>query len=193
MGTLQVTLNTQVLAMQDQTLTGRKKVKALTEGVKAQKFLEYLAGCTVVWAQKSEPQTIGGGDGYGDISSNARVVAGAGTGGGSNSGLHPDSQGNTLVEPYPAPGSNNGAPFVDPYPDPVDPHPTAPLTGGDGTYTDDGSAVKSTDGTCTGDGSPVKITDGTYTGDGSPVKITDGTYTGDGSPVKITDGTYTGD
>merc|ERR1712080_634896 len=149
---LQGSLNTQVLAMQDQTLTGRKKVKALTEGVKAQKFLEYLAGCTVVWAQKSEPQTIGGGDGYGDISSNARVVAGAGTGGGSNSGLHPDSQGNTLVEPYPAPGSNNGAPFVDPYPDPVDPHPTAPLTGGDGTYTDDGSAVKITDGTGSGTG-----------------------------------------
>merc|ERR1711890_208570 len=147
--TLQVTLNTQVLAMQDQTLTGRKKVKALTEGVKAQKFIEYLAGCTLVWAQKSEPQTIGGGDGYVDISGggNARVVAGAGTGG----------------------GSNNGAPLVDPYPDPVDPHPTAPLTGGDGTYTDDGSAVKSTDGTYTGDGSPVKITDGTYTGDGSPV------------------------
>merc|ERR1712080_796364 len=178
--TLQVTLNTQVLAMQDQTLTGRNKVKALTEGVKAQKFLEYLAGCTLVWAQKSEPQTIGGGDGYVDISGNARVVAGAGTGGGSNSGSHTDSQGNTLVEPYPAPGSNNGAPLVDPYPDPVDPHPTAPLTGGDGTYTDDGSAVKSTDGTYTGDGSPVKITDGTYTGDGSPVKITDGTGSGTG-------------
>merc|ERR1711881_270882 len=99
------------------------------------------------------------GDGYGDISGNARVVDGAGSKGGSNSGLHTDSQGNTFVEPYPAPGSNNGAPLVDPY-------PNAPLTGGDGTYTDDGS--------------PVKITDGTYTGDGSPVKITDGTGEFDG-------------
>jgi len=162
--TLHITLNNQVLAMQDTTLTGRKKVKALTEGTKAQKYLNYLAGCNLVWAQKSEPQTIGGGDGYGDISGNARVVDGAGSKGGSNSGLTTDSQGNPLVDPYPAPGSNNGAPLVDPYP--VDPNPNAPLTGGDGTYTDDGS--------------PVKITDGTYTGDGSPVKITDGTGSGTG-------------
>merc|ERR1712240_503439 len=153
--TQQITLNNQVLAMQDTTLTGRKKVKALTEGTKAQKYLNYLAGCNLVWAQKSEPQTIGGGDDYGDISGNARVVDGAGSKGGSNSGL---------VKPYPAPGSNNGAPLVDPYP--VDPNPSAALTGGDGTYTDDGS--------------PVKITDGTYTGDGSPVKITDGTGSGSG-------------
>merc|ERR1712098_596044 len=114
--TLQITLNNQVLAMQDTTLTGRKKVKALTEGTKAQKYLNYLAGCNLVWAQKSEPQTIGGGDGYGDISGNARVVDGAGSKGGSNSGLTTDSQGNPLVDPYPAPGSNNGAPLVDPYP-----------------------------------------------------------------------------
>merc|ERR1712041_35906 len=99
----------------------------LTEGTKAQKYLNYLAGCNLVWAQKSEPQTIGGGDGYGDISGNARVVDGAGT-----------------------PGSNNGAPLVDPYP--VDPNPNAPLTGGDGTYTGDGSPVKITDGTGSGTG-----------------------------------------
>merc|ERR1712029_1121931 len=148
--TLHITLNNQVLAMQDTTLTGRKKVKALTEGTKAQKYLDYLAGRNLVWAVKSEPQTIGGGDGYGDISGNARVVDGAGSKGGSNSGLTTDSQGNPLVDPYPAPGSNNGAPLVDP--NPVDQNLNAPLTGGDGTYTDDGSPVKITDGTGSGTG-----------------------------------------
>merc|ERR1719357_1229617 len=41
--TLHNTLNTQVLAMQDYTLTGTNKIKAQREGVQAQKLLEYLS------------------------------------------------------------------------------------------------------------------------------------------------------
>merc|ERR1712240_28593 len=57
--TLHLNLNSQVLAMQDYTLTGRNKVKALTEGTRAQNFLQYLSQCSVVWAPKSEPQING--------------------------------------------------------------------------------------------------------------------------------------
>merc|ERR1711962_1267201 len=118
--TLHLTLNSQVLAMQDHTLTGRKKVKALTEGTRAQNFLQYLSQCSVVWAQKSEPQINGGGDGYVDLSEYAREGPGAGFNGDLQTD---DSLGNTLVESYPASGSSKGATLVDPYPDPVDPLP----------------------------------------------------------------------
>merc|ERR1711973_907439 len=118
--TLHLTLNSQVLAMQDHTLTGRKKVKALTEGTRAQNFLQYLSQCSVVWAPKSEPQINGGGDGYVDLSEYAREGPGAGFNGDLQTD---DSLGNTLVESYPASGSSKGATLVDPYPDPVDPHP----------------------------------------------------------------------
>jgi len=46
-----------------------------------------------------------------------------GPGDGFNGDLHTDSLGKTLVESYPALGSNNGDTLVDPYPDLVDPHP----------------------------------------------------------------------
>merc|ERR1712033_151787 len=118
--TLHLNLNSQVLAMQDTTLTGRKKVKALTEGTRAQKFLQYLSQCSVVWAQKSEPQINGGGDGYVDLSEYAREGPGAGFNGNLNTD---DSLGNTLVESDPAQGSSKGATLVDPYPHPADPHP----------------------------------------------------------------------
>jgi len=118
--TLHLNLNSQVLAMQDHTLTGRNKVKALTEGTRAQKFLQYLSQCSVVWAPKSEPQINGGGDGYVDLSEYAREGPGAGFNGDLNTD---DSLGNTLVESDPAQGSSKGATLVDPYPHPVDPHP----------------------------------------------------------------------
>merc|ERR1712126_486803 len=117
--TLHLNLNSQVLAMQDYTLIGRNKVKALTEGTRAQNFLQYLSQCSVVWAPKSEPQINGGGDGYVDLSEYAREGPGAGF----NGDLQTDDiLGNTLVESYPASGSSKGATLVDPYPDPVDPH-----------------------------------------------------------------------
>merc|ERR1712115_516011 len=107
--TLHTTLNTQVQAMQDQTLTGRKKIKALSEGVQAQKYLEYLNnGCNVRWAE-----------GGVDISQHARDESVSVTHDGFNSGLLTD----TLVEQQSEQGSNNGASIVDPYPDPLDPHP----------------------------------------------------------------------
>ena len=86
---------------------------------RAQKFLQYLSQCSVIWAPKSEPQINGGGDGYVDLSEYAREGPGAGF----NGDLHTDdSLGNTLVESYPASGSSKGATLVDPYPDPVDQH-----------------------------------------------------------------------
>merc|ERR1719260_211295 len=107
--TLHTTLNTQVQAMQDQKLTGRKKIKALSEGVQAQKYLQYLNnGCNVRWAE-----------GGVDISQYARDESVSVTEPGFNSGLLTD----TLVEQQSQQGSNNGASIVDPYPDPLDPHP----------------------------------------------------------------------
>jgi len=107
--TLHNTLNTQVQAMQDHTLTGRKKIKALSEGVQAQKYLEYLNnGCNVRWAE-----------GGVDISQHARDESVSVTQDEFNSGLLTD----TLVEQQSEQGSNNGASIVDPYPDPLDPHP----------------------------------------------------------------------
>merc|ERR1712115_634957 len=107
--TLHTTLNTQVQAMQDQTLAGRKKIKALSEGVQAQKYLEYLNNkCNVRWAE-----------GGVDISQHARDESVSVTEPGFNSGLLTD----TLVEQQSEQGSNNGASIVDPYPDPLDPHP----------------------------------------------------------------------
>jgi len=107
--TLHTTLNTQVQAMQDQTLTGRNKIKALSEGVQAQKYLQYLNNkCNVRWAE-----------GGVDISQHARDESVSVTEPGFNSGLLTD----TLVEQQSQQGSNNGASIVDPYPDPLDPHP----------------------------------------------------------------------
>merc|ERR1719305_1923220 len=135
MDNLQVTLTAQVLAMQDHSLTGRNKIKALTEGVKAQKFLEYLtgSGCNVHWAP-SQPLTGGQGGDYTvlDVSGNQRNEDGAVPG--SNTGVHSDGNGTgsgfiggVSGSNSNAPGSNNGPPLVDP-------HPTGgsngPLTGG---------------------------------------------------------------
>merc|ERR1719147_574882 len=82
--TLHNTLNTQVLAMQDYTLTGTNKIKAQREGVQAKKLLEYLSECQVVWDQTSQPQINGGEDDYLDLSLNARKRPIHGIGGGSN-------------------------------------------------------------------------------------------------------------
>merc|ERR1711962_1522492 len=107
--TLHTTLNTQVQAMQDQTLTGRNKIKALSEGVQAQNYLEYLNnGCNVRWAE-----------GGVDISQHTRDESVSVTESVFNSGLLTD----TLVEQQSQQGSNNGASIVEPYPDPLDPHP----------------------------------------------------------------------
>merc|ERR1712126_171684 len=106
--TLRNTLNTQVQAMQDHTLTGRKKIKALSEGVQAQKYLEYLNnGCNVRWAE-----------GGVDITQHARDESVSVTQDEFNSGLLTD----TLVEQQSEQGSDNGASIVDPYPDPLDAH-----------------------------------------------------------------------
>merc|ERR1712126_526264 len=106
--TLHNTLNTQVEAMQDHTLTGRKKIKALSEGVQAQKYLEYLNnGCNVRWAE-----------GGVDISQHARDESVSVTQDEFNSGMLTD----TLVEQQSEQGSDNGASIVDPYPDPLDAH-----------------------------------------------------------------------
>jgi len=50
----------------------RKKFKVLTKGTRVQKYLDYLAGCTLLGAQKSDPQINEGGDGYVDLSEYAR-------------------------------------------------------------------------------------------------------------------------
>merc|ERR1711872_1002923 len=106
---LRNTLNTQVLAMEDQTLTGRKKTQALRDGVKAQKFLEYLNnGCNIRWAPLSQQQVSEEDNGYTGFVD----VSGLGE---SNSGVVKDSQDYSL-ESQPAPGSNNGPPLVDPHP-----------------------------------------------------------------------------
>merc|ERR1712080_169092 len=131
--TLQLTLNNQLLAMEDQTLTGRNKIKALSEGATAQKYLQYLNnGCSLVWAE-----------GGVEVSQHARDEFVAGNGGGFNGGLDTDSNGGTLVDTDSNGGTlvdtdsnggilveqqqeqefNNGASIVDPYPDPLDPHP----------------------------------------------------------------------
>merc|ERR1712179_631310 len=100
------------------TLTGRKKIKALTEGVKAQKFLEYLSGsgCNVRWAP-SQPLTGGEGGDYIDVSGNQRnedgAVAGPHTGVDGNSA---GASGGVSGSNSNAPGSSNGAPIVDPHP-----------------------------------------------------------------------------
>jgi len=96
----------------------RKKFKVLTKGTRVQKYLDYLAGCTLRWAQKSDPLINEGGDGYVDLSEYAREGPGAGV----NGELHTDSLGNTLVEYYPELGSNKGSAPLDPYPDPVHLH-----------------------------------------------------------------------
>merc|ERR1712098_36542 len=106
---LRNTLNTQVLAMEDQTLTGRKKTQALREGVKAQKFLEYLNnGCNMRWAPLSQHQVSEEDSGYKGLLD----VSGHG---GSNIGVVKESQDHSLGS-QPAPGSNNGPPLVDPHP-----------------------------------------------------------------------------
>merc|ERR1712177_171307 len=105
---LRNTLNTQVLAMEDQSLTGRRKTQALRDGVEAQKFLEYLNnGCNMRWAPLSQHQVSEEDDGYTgllDVSGHD----------GSNSGVVKESQDHSLGS-QPAPGSNNGPPLVDPH------------------------------------------------------------------------------
>jgi len=106
---LRTTLNTQVLAMEDHSLTGRRKTQALRDGVKAQKFLEYLNnGCNMRWAPLSQHQVSQEDDGYTGIVD----VFGHG---GSNIGVVKESQDHSLGS-QPAPGSNNGPPLVDPHP-----------------------------------------------------------------------------
>jgi len=106
---LRNTLNTQVLAMEDHSLTGRRKTQALRDGVKAQKFLEYLNnGCNMRWAPLSQHQVSQEDDGYTGLVD----VSGHG---GANIGVVKESQDHSLGS-QPAPGSNNGPPLVDPHP-----------------------------------------------------------------------------
>jgi len=68
----------------------------------------------VLWALKWESEINGVVNGYAYLSEYTREGPGSGV----NGDLHTDSLGNTLVESYPALGSDNRATLVDLYPDP---------------------------------------------------------------------------
>jgi len=155
MDELRYTLQERVNKMQDTTLRGRAKAKALGEGTKAQEYLNYFDnfGCTVDWGPSTQPLTTGG-DGYTDSQGPIDIsVLGRDPGQGTDGSYVDPGQTGPLTQGKGTDGSY------------VDPGQTGPLTQGqgtDGSYVDPGQTGPLTQG---------KGTDGSY----PSAPLTDGT------------------